>query len=402
MQPARTFYRTALATVAAAGILLIPGCSDDASTDTSDTGSNRSTTSSSTTQAGDADPADHGIGKVKATEVAELTEPIALVVRPGDAQLWAAEKAGTVRRLEVEDDGTLDPAPDPVLDLSDETSLDMEQGLLGMAFSTDGATLFVSYTDLDGTSTVAAYDVTEDDDGTTVDPDTRQVLLTQAQPFSNHNGGHLLVDSDNQLWLGLGDGGSGDDPDNNAQDPDTLLGKLIRVDLSGDEDHEIVALGLRNPWRFDIDPQDQVMWIADVGQNAIEEVNRIALADLDGANFGWSGYEGPEPYLEGDDRRPSDAVAPVFSYHHDDDLGGCSVTGGVVYRGTNLVGLDGAYLVSDYCTGWVQALLVGEDDAIEAVDLGLHIPSPSSFGTDQDGNVYVLSLEGTVFRLDPA
>ena len=144
------------------------------------------------------------------------------------------------------------------------------------------------------------------------------------------------------------------------------------------------------------------MWIADVGQNAIEEVNRIALADLNGANFGWSGYEGPEPYLEGDDRRPSDAVAPVFSYHHDDDLGGCSVTGGVVYRGTNLVGLDGAYLVSDYCTGWVQALLVGEDDAIEAVDLGLHIPSPSSFGTDQDGNVYVLSLEGTVFRLDPA
>lgn len=271
-----------------------------------------------------------------------------------------------------------------------------------MAFSNDGGTLYVSHTDLEGTSQVMAYEVSEGDDGPTVDPDEPTVLLTQEQPFANHNGGHLLVDRQGRLWFGLGDGGAGDDPDNNAQNPDTLLGKLLRIDLSGKENHEVVAMGLRNPWRFAIDPQDQVMWIADVGQNAIEEVNRTPLAELDGANFGWSGYEGPEPYLEGDDRRPDDPVMPVFSYRHDGQPGGCSITGGVVYRGTAMADLDGAYLVSDFCAGWVHALIAQDDGTVRDVDLGLEAPQAASFGTDAKGNVYVLSLDGTVWRIDPA
>ena len=369
-----------------------------------ETGSGGSTTSGAAAPGsgdGSAGPAPE-VGAVKTTEVAVLDEPIMLLPRPGDDHLWVAERAGLVRRLTVDDDGSLTPDGDPVLDLTDLTTTESERGLLGMAFSADGAALYVSHTDPDGTSIVAAYDVADGDDGPTVEADTRQVLLTQEQPFPNHNGGHLLVDGDGQLWFGLGDGGSGDDPDNNAQDPDTLLGKLLRVDLSGDEEHEIVALGLRNPWRFAIDPQDQVMWIADVGQNEIEEVNRTPLADLPDANFGWSGYEGDQPYLDGAGRRPDDPVMPVFTYRHDGDPGGCSVTGGVVYRGTDLPGLDGAYLISDYCGGWVQALLADDEGDVTPVDLGLEVPGPISFGTDADGHVYVLSAEGPVLRIAPA
>jgi glucose/arabinose dehydrogenase len=389
-----------------AALLVLGGaaCGDDGTDDRTDGGAVTSSPGGGTPGPDDraTDGPGPAVGSVTATEVAVLDEPIMLLPRPGDDHVWVAERAGLVRRLKVDDDGSLTPAGEPVLDLTDQTTTDMERGLLGLAFSADGATLYVSHTDPDGTSIVAAYDVADSDDGPTVDAGSRQVLLTQEQPYPNHNGGHLLLDGDGQLWFGLGDGGAADDPENNAQDPDTLLGKLLRIDLTGDEEHEIVALGLRNPWRFAIDSQDQVMWIADVGQNAIEEVNRTPLADLDGANFGWSGYEGAEPYLDGDGRRPADPVMPVFTYRHDGDPGGCSVTGGVVYRGTELPGLDGAYLISDYCGGWVQALLTDDQGAVTAVDLGLDVPGPVSFGSDADGHVYVLSAEGPVLRIDPA
>lgn len=388
--------------VAAALLLGASACADDGTDDRGD-GSSATSSTSPGTDAGTTDGTGAEVGAVTATEVAVLDEPIMLLPRAGDDHLWVAERSGPIRRLAVDDDGSLTPDGDPVLDLTDETTTDAERGVLGLAFSADGATLYVSHTDPEGTSIVAAYEVTETgDDGPTVDPDSRQVLLTQEQPYPNHNGGHLLVDGDGQLWFGLGDGGAADDPENRAQDPDTLLGKLLRVDLSGDEDHEIVALGLRNPWRFAIDPQDQVMWIADVGQNEVEEVNRTPLADLEGANFGWSGYEGDQPYLDGDGRRPDDPVMPVFTYRHDGEPGGCSVTGGVVYRGTDLPGLDGAYLISDYCGGWVHALIAGDEGAVTAVDLGLEVPGPISFGTDADGRVYVLSADGPVLRIDPA
>jgi glucose/arabinose dehydrogenase len=390
---------------ACAALLLVglAACGDDGADPSDDATATSAPADSGPGGADDPDGTGAEVGAVTATEVAVLDEPIMLLPRPGDDHLWVAERGGPIRRLAVAEDGSLTPEDDPVLDLTDETTTDAERGVLGLAFSADGATLYVSHTDPEGTSIVAAYEVTEtEDDGPTVDPDSRQVLLTQEQPYPNHNGGHLLVDGDGQLWFGLGDGGAADDPENNAQDPDTLLGKLLRVDLTGDEEHEIVALGLRNPWRFAIDPRDQVMWIADVGQNEIEEVNRTPLADLEGANFGWSGYEGDQPYLDGDGRRPDDPVMPVFTYRHDGDPGGCSVTGGVVYRGTDLPGLDGAYLMSDYCGGWVHALVTDDEGAVTAVDLGIEVPGPISFGTDADGRVYVLSADGPVLRIDPA
>ena len=384
-------------------VLTLAACGGDGSDNsTPDPGTRgSSTTRDGGSTSGSGDP-EGSVGTFKTVKVATLDQPVAMAVRPGDDDLWAVERTGKILRLTMDDDGNLEADGDPVLDLTAETTTDMERGILGLAFSNDGGTLYLSYTDVDGNTVIAAYEITEDDSGPTVDADEAKVLLTQTQPYENHNGGHLLVDGSGQLWLGLGDGGSGDDPKNNAQDPDTLLGKLIKVDLSGDEEHEIVSLGLRNPWRFAIDPQERVMWIADVGQNAIEEVNRIALDDLPGANFGWSGYEGNEPYLDGDGRRPEDPVMPVYTYTHEGQPGGCSVTGGVVYRGAELAGLDGAYLIADFCAGWVQALLAAEDGTVKAVDLGIEVPGAASFASDADGRVYVLSLEGPVVRIDPA
>lgn len=336
----------------------------------------------------DGDPVD-----VVGTVVAELDEPIAMIPKPGDDEVWVAERAGTILRLEDDGSGRLAPAGDPVLDLTDQTTTDLERGLLGMAFSNDGSVLYVSHTDADGNSRVAAYDV----DGDTVDATSRRELLAVEQPFPNHNGGNLVVTADDELWLGLGDGGAADDPENRAQDPDTLLGKLIRVDTSGGGDHEIVASGLRNPWRFAFAP-DGTIWIADVGQNQYEEIDHLPVAGLEGANFGWSGYEGSEPYLDGDGRRPEGAVMPVHTYGREE--GGCSITGGIVVSGGHL-GLDGAFLFSDYCDGRIRAI-ERTADGYEVHDLGIDVDSPISFGTDADGAAYVLSGAGSIVRIDPA
>jgi glucose/arabinose dehydrogenase len=343
-----------------------------------------------TTPDGSADADVEALPEVTGQEAAVLDEPIALVAHPGDDRLWVAERAGTVRILEPTTGGRLAVEGDPVLDLSEETTTEAERGLLGMAFSPDGAVLYVSYTDRDGTSIVAAYPVVEGE----IDPDEGEVLLDVDQPYPNHNGGHLVTTSDGSLWLGLGDGGAADDPENRAQDPDSLLGKLLRVDLTGDEDHEVVASGLRNPWRFSFDT-DGTIWIADVGQNEVEEVNRVAADALEGANFGWSGYEGDRPYLDGDGRRPDDPVMPVFTYTHEG--GNCSITGGFVYRGP-VVGLNGAYLYADYCAGRVKAL-VDDGDGVVEVDLGIEVDAPISFGADRDGEAYVLSAAGPVIRI---
>lgn len=331
---------------------------------------------------------------VVGTVVADLDEPIVLVSRPGDDLVWVAERAGTVHRLERAPSGELTPTGGAVLDISEQTTTDMERGLLGMAFSVDGSILYLSYTDLDGASKVDAYDVT----GGSIDAASRRELLSVEQPFPNHNGGHVVVTEDDVLWLGLGDGGAADDPENRAQDPGTLLGKLVKVDTSGAGDHEIVASGLRNPWRFSF-AADGTVWIADVGQNAYEEINHLPVAQLDGANFGWSGYEGSEPYLDDDGRRPADPVMPVFTYGREG--GNCSITGGVTVEGDDL-GLDGAYLFADYCAGRVRALVPGAGGGYVDLDLGIDVEAPISFGTDPDGRAYVLSGTGVIIRIDPA
>ena len=346
----------------------------------------------STTDAGGA--GDAGGPLVEPVVAASVHEPIQLVQRPGDdGHLWLAERAGRVRRLEIGDDGrTLTAVGDYALDISDQTSTEAERGLLGMAFSPDGGLLYVSYTDADGNSQVVSYEMAGDE----VVTSTRTPVFSQDQPFPNHNGGHIVFGPDQHLWLGLGDGGSGDDPDNNAQDPDSRLGKMLRIDPQTN-DVEIVASGLRNPWRYSFDA-DGNLWIGDVGQNAVEEIDRLAPDEIDGANLGWSGYEGKEPYLDGDGRRPAEAIPPVFEYRHED--GNCSVTGGFVYRGKAIAALDGAYLFADYCAGRLRAIRVAEDGSLEQeLDLGVDVDHPVSFTEDADGEPYVLSQDGSIVRL---
>lgn len=345
------------------------------------------TTPGGTTPDGDGPLAD-------AVVAASVHEPIQLIQRPRDrGHLWLAERAGRVRRLTVGDDGrSLTPAGDYVLDLSDQTTTEAERGLLGMAFSPDGDVLYVSYTDLQGDTRVASYEMS----GNEVVTSTRKVVFSQEQPFSNHNGGHIVFGPDGQLWLGLGDGGSADDPENRAQNPDTFLGKVLRIDPKSGQ-AEIVVSGVRNPWRYAFDA-DGSLWIGDVGQNHIEEIDRLPAAEIDGANLGWSGYEGAQPYLDGAGRRPTDPVDPVFEYPHDD--GNCSITGGFVYRGRAMAELQGAYLFADYCAGAIRAIRLDDDGALEQeLDLGVDVDHPVSFTEDAQGEPYVLSQDGNIVRL---
>ena len=344
------------------------------------------------------DPSDPAAGgpMVEPVVAASVHEPIALIERPGDdGHLWLAERAGRVRRMTVSDGGnTLSSTGDYVLDISDQTTAESERGLLGMAFSPDGGTLYVSFTNLDGDSRVVSYEMS----GTEVVASSREVLFSQEQPYPNHNGGHIAFGPDDQLWLGLGDGGSADDPENRAQDPSTYLGKIVRIDpASGDV--EIVISGVRNPWRWWFDT-DGSLWIGDVGQNQVEEIDHLPADEIEGANLGWSGYEGTEPYLEGDGRRPDDAVAPVFEYPHED--GNCSITGGFAYRGAALPALEGAYLFADYCAGRLRAITLADDGTLaREFDLGVDIDHPISFAEDPTGEPYVLSQDGNIVRLLP-
>ena len=349
---------------------------------------------------------------VELTEVARLDRPTVLAARADTTDLYVGERAGQVRVLAVGDAGTVEVADDPLLDISDEVSLDGEQGLLGLAFSEDGGTIYVSYTNTDGDSRLVQYAM----DGDEVDPGSRRELLAVDQPFANHNGGDVKVGPDGLVYFGLGDGGASNDPDDRSQDPDDLLGKILRIDPEGGTDDEPYAIpetnpyrdgggepeifvsGVRNPWRFSFDPDGGDLWIGDVGQNEIEEVDVLALDEAAGANLGWSGYEGSEVFIE--DRVQDDAVPPVFEYTHSE--GGCSITGGEVYRGERTPALVGAYVFGDYCDGKVRAIQVDDDHRLTAsADLDLLVPSLVSINRDNAGELYLLSLDGPVYRLDP-
>lgn len=397
-----TTPRSGVAAAALALTLLLAGCGDDGETTSGSTATTAPQPGSTapTTEAG-AEPTPPAEGEPLAPEVtavvaATLEEPIALLAQPGDdGHVWVAERSGRVARLALGEDGTsLEPIGDALIDLSSETTTDAERGLLGMAFADDGEELYLSFTDTDGNSQVIAYAV----DGTTPDVASRRQLFSIDQPYPNHNGGHLVV-HDGKLWLGLGDGGAADDPENRAQDPDTELGKMIRIDPETGE-AEIVVSGVRNPWRYAFD-DDGSLWVADVGQQEIEEINHLTPDEIDGANLGWSGFEGSKPYLDGDGRRPDAAIGPVFEYSHDN--GNCSITGGFVYRGTAIAGLEGAFLFADYCAGQVRAIALTDDGVLDReLDLGISVANPISFGADADGEPFVLSAGGDIVRLLPA
>ncbi|MFJ7896801.1 PQQ-dependent sugar dehydrogenase [Streptomyces anthocyanicus] len=341
--------------------------------------------------------------QIALTEVARAQNPTAGAAGPQDT-VWIAERAGTVRVLD--DDGL----GEPVLDISDETTTDGERGLLGLAFDERFAHLYLSYTDLEGTSTVDEFAV---QDGT-VREDTRRTVLTQEQPESNHNGGAITFGPDGYLYIALGDGGGGGDPQGNGQKLDTLLGKLLRIDPQGGDPYaipednpfaddpdargEIWSYGLRNPWRFSFDAGSGDLLIGDVGQSDWEEIDRAPASSPGGENYGWSQMEGTHPFRGGTE--PANHVPPIHEY---DRTGlGCSVTGGYVYRGEAVPGLAGQYVYSDYCDGTLRSLEIEDGRVTGEHDLGVNGGEVVSFAQDGDGELYVLAIGGTVSRVDPA
>jgi glucose/arabinose dehydrogenase len=338
-------------------------------------------------------------------QVAVLAQPLALALRQGDPALYIAQRIGRVVALDGDGDGA---EPRVVLDITGEVSLGGEQGLLGIAFSPDGEFLYINYTDTAGHTHVTEFAF--DEDG--ADEDSGRDVLFVEQPFSNHNGGNLAFGPDGHLYIGLGDGGSGGDPHGNGQSLSTLLGKMLRISPrpSGDAPYgvprdnpfvgrddarpEIWAYGLRNPWRYSFDRDTGDLWIGDVGQGSREEIDLEPAGSPGGLNFGWNrlegtlAFEGAEP--------PDDAVPPIFEYPTSD---GCAVTGGYVYRGSDIPELVGSYVFGDFCNGRLQAFTVRNGRAVEHRDLGPVVQSLSSFGEDADGELYVLSLSGQVYRL---
>lgn len=338
-----------------------------------------------------------------------LSQPLYLTAPAGDERLFVVEKTGRVRIVK---NGSV--LGTPFLDLSDSISNGSEQGLLSMAFHPQYASngfFFVDYTDASGDTRVVRYTVSTANPYA-ADPASAKLILAVEQPFANHNGGLLLFGPDGKLYIGLGDGGSGGDPQGNGQKLSTLLGKILRIDVDegdpytipsdnpfvgrADARGEIWAYGLRNPWRFAFDAATGRLYIADVGQNAWEEVN-VVPADEGGLNFGWNVMEGAHCY--GASTCDQSALTlPALEYSHAE---GCSITGGNVYRGTLVPGIVGQYFYSDYCTGFLRSFTFDGGTASTPIawDVG-DIGSILSFGEDAAGELYVLSSNGTVYRAE--
>ncbi len=333
----------------------------------------------------------------------------------GSGRLFLVEKPGLIR---IVDAGGLRPVP--FLDIRDRVgSSGTEQGLLGLAFAPDypvSGHFFVNYTDRRGDTVVSRFTVSSDPG--VADPRSEFPVLKIAQPAANHNGGMLLFGPDGYLWIGTGDGGAANDRFSNGQNPDTLLGKMLRLDVTGDRTvpylippdnpwvgadwngrdvrDEVWAVGLRNPWRYSFDRATGDLWIADVGQNRYEEVHFVPAGSSGGLNFGWPIMEGTHCFPETADCQRAGLEIPVAEYAH--GAGDCSVTGGYVYRGAQYPALAGVYLYGDYCSGRIWGLArvgAGWQGAL-LLESGLNI---SSFGEDEMGELYVVSLRGGIYRV---
>jgi glucose/arabinose dehydrogenase len=329
------------------------------------------------------------------TQVATgFSSPVFVTSAPGDPDtLYVVEQQGTIKIVRG---GAIKGT---FLDISKLVLSGGEQGLLSMAFSPNYATdhlFYVSYTNRQGNSRIAVY---RSHNGRGVRSSGR-IILKVRQPYSNHNGGQLEFDSRGYLYIGFGDGGSGGDPEQHAQNMHSYLGKLLRSRSQTPDRHwKIVALGLRNPWRFSFDSQTGNLWIGDVGQDTWEEVDFRRESRLDRlANYGWSRYEGYSVFdanhrytNRGDKKRPS------LVYQHVN--GQCSITGGYVYRGSAVPAAEGRYFYGDYCTGAIWSFGTGPHGRTSApVDSGT-VASLSSFGTNGNGELFALSLDGTLYEL---
>ncbi len=340
-----------------------------------------------------------------------LSQPLN-VATAGDGRLYVVEQAGTVR---VVQNGAL--APEPFLDLRSRVRSGGERGLLGLAFPPDTASsgrFYVDYTDRNGDSVLARF--TRREGALRVDPGSGTTLMRVRQPYANHNGGNLVFGPDGFLYWGLGDGGSGGDPQGNGQNPQSLLGTILRLDVSGDgalpapgnpfleradARPEVWLYGLRNPWRFSFDRATDDLYIGDVGQNAFEEIDFVPAGGQGGQNFGWNVMEGDHCYRPAQGCDAGGLTAPIVTYPHDAAWGN-SVTGGYVYRGEALPSLRGAYLFADFGSGRIWTArrdASGSWRVSKLLDTGMNI---SSFGQDDAGELLVVDYGGgLLYRLVP-
>lgn len=328
-----------------------------------------------------------------------LSSPVE-ITNAGDARLFVVQKGGAIRIVNT--NGTVNAAN--FLTLPNTLVLSGgEQGLLGLAFHPDYATngyFYVNYTrQTDGATVIARYSVSASDPNI-ADPNSALVLLTIDQPFSNHNGGTLRFGPDGYLYIGMGDGGSGGDPGNRAQNPNENLGKLLRIDVDSASPYgippgnpyvgiagndEIFSIGLRNPWKWSFDKTTGDLWIADVGQGQVEEINHVTGNGGPTRNYGWRCYEGNNVYTSGCAIPTTTYTFPIATYPHTGPNSGCSITGGYVYRGSMYPNFDGKFFFADYCTGGVN--WVNADNTITFNPVAA-LTGITSFGQDVNGELY--------------
>lgn len=356
--------------------------------------------------------------KLESVVIAQYDTPITLKSRSGSPDLWVGQRNGIVRRIQrtFNKNGVerLNADTNVVLDISELVSLSGEQGLLDIEFSLDGRLLYVSYTDLEGSLVVDEYDIAR---SSRANAATRREVIRIPQPANNHNGGSLSIGADGFLYIGVGDGGGSGDPEGHGQNTNTLLGSILRIDpvatetnaylipggnpfVDGGGAPEIFIYGVRNPWRFSFDTGTDNMWIADVGQNEFEEINRLAASQSygNGSNLGWNQLEAFQPYEGG--TAPDPTIYPVFAYSHEN--GRCSVTGGHVYRGEVIPLLDGVYVFGDYCSGEVFGLSVSTETVIRPLSFDVPREQLVSIGTGPDGELYLVLAGGEIHRVRPA
>jgi glucose/arabinose dehydrogenase len=368
---------------------------------------------------------------LKAELIGGVFEPIALVPRNGTDKLYVAQKDGKIKQINVDRvfnrDGSLQRMnyrvdQGALLDIGRSTDDINERGLLGLAFSSDGRKMYLLYTKARAGNIVVDEYLMNDDQ---VDRSSRRNLLDVEHAEANNNGGQLAFGPDGFLYIGMGDGGGQGDPNKNAQNPRSLSGKILRIDPEGGTKDlpyatpagnpfhdgqqgapEVWAMGLRNPWRFSFDRFTKDLWIADVGQDTVEEIDflptQVGGAGR-GANLGWNQMEGTHPFQGG--TPPPGYTPPLFEYGRTN--GACSVIGGYVYRGKLIWPLLGVYVYADYCNGEVRGLLRKPDNKLEDAGFGIRVPngllehggSVTSFGEDNDGELFILSAAGNIYKI---
>ncbi len=333
----------------------------------------------------------------------DLTEPILLLPLPGTEELLIMERRGTVVTLSDRERW---------LDIDERVNSEdgIEPGLLGLAFHPDfesNGRFYAYYYRSDAERTrLSEFQVI----GGRADPGSERMLLEIDKPTNRHNGGMVQFGPDGYLYLSVGEGGKASV---NAQNPATLLGKILRIDVDGGDPYgippdnpyvsgggapEVIAYGLRNPWRTWIDHETKTIYIADVGQEDVEEVNVVSLDSLPGTNFGWLRMEGSQCFQRGCDPVAEDLTLPVVEYPHSE---GCSITGGVVYRGTAIPELTGHYLYADWCTGFIRGFTFADGAVTDETTWIEKAGQVNGFGFDLDGEIYLLTFDGSVKKIVP-